>query len=474
MKTNHRNTLALALAGLGWAVAPSIIALADGNPMQVPSYVQTVSAEFANAQQANDAKLLVAPLPGGASVACSCRWDDSTDAHLKKSAMMAEAGVKGTFYLTRRKNYAETNAKKLMAAGHAIGNHTVSHKHMDAISDYAAFREIMDERIHLETVIGRTITSYVAPFGWKRIDGDDETANELKRHMRSVLDSVVYGGHFVSQDGSPRWSRLNSSTWMWTNRFNADDRHPNRKQFVDGFTAKRAAARANGVPRVTLGTHSWCNDEGTANQGKWLKEFFLAPDAVQMNDWEYGAYRYSFLHGSVKKTGVAGNIATFEVKRYYPAFLGDEIPLSITFSDNPVSVKADSRAIAKGERNTWTLPHAPARKMTQEISCEFPGLAVAVEPNEANGDLSISLRNETGNDLSDVTVVAVLPPKWSRRRCVEMCGSIAGGETRLVKFNGGEASGMSSKDDAPYYPVSIDFSAGGVQHRVWHVADGKK
>ena len=77
MKTNHRNTLALALAGLGWAVAPSIIALADGNPMQFPSYVQTVSAEFANAQQANDAKLLVAPLPGGASVACSCRWEPS-------------------------------------------------------------------------------------------------------------------------------------------------------------------------------------------------------------------------------------------------------------------------------------------------------------------------------------------------------------------------------------------------------------
>ena len=448
--------------------AAFITAQAEINPLQFPSYLQTLTVEFADAQKANDAQLSLAPLPDGAETAYSCRWDDSTDAHLKKSAMMAEAGVKGTFYLNDRNRFAELRARTLMDAGHAIGNHTLSHKHMDAISPDAAFREIMEQRIRLEKAIGRTVTSYVAPYGWKGVDGNGEAAEKLKRHMRSVLDSVVYGGHFVSQDASPRWNRLDSSTWMWTNKFNSDDRHPDRRKFVEGFTEKLAASRANGVPRVTLGTHSWCNDEGTANQGRWLKEFFLSPGAVQMNDWEYGAYRYSFLHGSARKTGVKGTVATFEVVRYSPAFLGDMIPLSITFSEAPVSVKAASTAaVAKGANGTWTLPHDSAHRMASEISGAFNGLDVAVEPDETAGKLFVTLRNATGGELSDVTVVAVLPPKWNRRRFVEHCGKIAGGATRRIECDCGGASGLASEDDASYYPVSIDFSSGGVQRRVW-------
>ena len=472
MKTNTRKTLAMSLAIFGCAAA-NASAPAGGDPMQFPSYIQTVSAEFANAQAAKDAKLDIAPLPGNAAIACSCRWDDSCAAHLKKSTMMKEVGVKGSFYLVRKGALKKHDTRKLMDDGHAIGNHTISHKHMEAISHDAAFREIMEQRVCLEKDIGRTVTSYVSPFGWKTVNANDADAQSKVRHMRSVLDSVVYGGHFVSQDGSPRWSRLDKSTWMWTNRFNSDDRHPNRQKFVEGFTSRRAAALSNGVPRVTLGTHSWCNDEGTANQGKWLKEFFLAPDAVQMNDWEYGAYRYSFIHGSVRKISVNGNIATFEVKRYHPAFIGDEIPLSLLFSEKPVSVKATTGGsaavtVAKGERDTWTLPHDAAHTMPKKISDAFPGLDITVDPDEANGSLSVSMRNATGGELSDVTVVAVLPPKWNRRRCVEHCGRIAAGETHRVKFDCDGASGLTSQDEKPYYPVSIDFSVGGSQIRVWH------
>ena len=432
------------------------------NPLDFPSYVQKVVAEFEDEEQAKRAEVGIAPLPHGAPVAFSCRWDDSVDAHLAKSAMMLDAGVKGTFYLTAKGSFAERHARDLVAAGHAVGNHTIAHPHMETLSADAAFRQIMEQRIKLELNIDRTVNSYVSPFGWAKAVGEN------KPLMHSVMDSVVFGGHYVSQDGRQWWCRFAPSAWMWTNRFNSGDKDPKRWKFEQGFAAKRAAAATNGVPRVTLGTHSWCDAKGTADQGKWLREFFHEPGAVQMNDWEYGSYRYSYLHGYARKSSVRGRTAVVEVLRYHPAFLGDEIPLSISFSERPVSVSCES---AGGELEqdgaTWTLPHDGDRHMVQEVSDSLPGVEVDVQPDEKRGTVHIAVANKTGKTLSDTTVVAVLPPKWSRRRHVANCGDVAPGKSVAVDVETGGPSGLVSFDDASYYPVSVDFSSGGVQRRIW-------
>ena len=77
-----------------------------------PSYRQTFEATFASAEEAARAECAIAPLPGGAELAFGCRWDDSSNAHLAKAAMMGRAGVKGTFYVSASRRDGSASASR--------------------------------------------------------------------------------------------------------------------------------------------------------------------------------------------------------------------------------------------------------------------------------------------------------------------------------------------------------------------------
>ena len=116
-------------------LAGGAAAMAAANPLEFPSYEQLVEVEFATPEAAAAAVCEIAPLPGDASVAFSCRWDDSNPAHIAKGEMMNRAGVKGNFYFCGPGNaFTATGPKKLMTMGHAIGNHTVNHPSMMTLS----------------------------------------------------------------------------------------------------------------------------------------------------------------------------------------------------------------------------------------------------------------------------------------------------------------------------------------------------
>ena len=458
---------------------PSASALADGNaspaqwtPDLFPSYVQRFEATFGAPQEAAESTCSVANLPGDAELAFGCRWDDTTASHAKKAEMMNRAGVKATFYFCANSSpFFATGPRALMAGGHAIGNHTCGHPVLPAISPNAAFRAIAVNRVILETNIQHTVMSFVSPFGWGSNPVDPEC-------MPSIASSIVATGHFVTQDNPTSWKGSQSpESYMPTWRFSAGDRNPSRELFVKGWTAMKNAALASPeIPRLGLGTHSWCNDAGNDLQEALLKEYCLDPKWVQLNDWQYGAYRYEVLHGGVRKVSSSGNVATFEATRFFPAQIGDDMALSLKFSGaQPVSVRTKAGALAKGERGTWTLPHAAGARLHDRIACadgdglthDFPGLKVVVSPDEKDGVLHVRIENRTGRDLRRVCVAGAFPPKWSRRSGQATAKAVRSGDTFECALEMGRVWRRDYAFGAAYYPVSVDFSDDSGVFRVW-------
>lgn len=438
-----------------------LLAFAAVNPLAFPSYEQEVVAEFATAEEAKAAVCAVAPLPDDAEIAFSCRWDDTNPSDVPKGEMMNRAGVKGNFYFVGNDNpfFAE-GPKKLMPMGHAFGNHTIGHPHMMTIAPNAAFRQIAANRIKLEKTIQRTVTSYVSPFGWQTAPLDPD-------HARTLAASLVASGHFVSQDSRMAWSGLPDRVWMWTNRFNSDDTHPDRRKFIDGFKAMYAAAKKNrDVPRVTLGTHAWCDEKGNAIQEDCLKEFFHPEGSVQMNDWEYGAYRYQYFHGGVARTATDGTKVTFKVKRYAAAYVGDAIPLSLRFSAKPVAVTLRGRALAQAPRGTWTLPQDEDKGLLPEIAVSTGG-SLSIVPDETAGTLTVTFVNDTGAALEDVYFAAALPPKWSERRLTASCAGLQPGATFRKTLRMGTVKHPDYAYGTAYYPASVDYTVRDKPHRLW-------
>lgn len=438
-----------------------LLALAVLNPLSYPSYDQTVTAEFASPEEATAATCEVASLPDDAKLAVSCRWDDTSSRHESKGLMMNRAGVKGSFYFVGGTGdpYFPAGALALKAMGHAIGNHTLTHPHMMTVNANAGFRQIAANRVRLETAIQHSVTSYVSPFGWQQDPLDRDRA-------RTLAESLVASGHFVTADGQVPWSGLHESVWMWTNRFSADDRHPQRTLFVDGFIRMRNAALGERrAPRVTFGTHSWCDAKGESEQESWLREFFHCDDAVQLNDWEYGAYRYQFLHGGVEKTGTDGSRATFRVKRYAAAYVGDPIALSLKFSAVPIRVDGAGQSLVRTPRGTWALPQDRDGALMPEISLAKDE-SMEVIPDEESARLTIRFRNRTGAELRNLYLAAALPPKWSVRRVSANCAKLAADKVLERTFDMGGFCNDYAIGEA-YYSASIDFICGDRSFRIW-------
>lgn len=440
-----------------------------------PSYRQTFEATFATAEEAAAAECAITPLPGGASLAFGCRWDDSSTEHLAKAAMMERAGVKGTFYVSAgRTEFMESGILgKLMEGRHAVGNHTLHHPHLLTLNPNAGFREIAENRIALETAIQHPVISYVGPFGWEW--------NPIDPGHRAILAaSVVATGHFVTQDNPGSWGKdpPTATEFMPCWRFSANDSKPSRELFETGLLEMFGKASASpDIPRLGLGTHSWCDEKGNALQEALLREHCLNPDWAQVNDWEYGAYRYEALHGGVRKVSVDGVRAVFAVTRFFPAQIGASLPLSLKFTGaGPTAVKTSEGDLARSERGTWTLPHSNeagrlhdhiARADAEGLCAEFPGLRVAVEPDEGEGKLRVRVENKTGRGLRRLRIAAAFPPKWPVRDAAAYADALPDGETCEWAFDMGRVMREDYTFGSAYYPISVDFADDGRLFRVW-------
>ena len=481
MKVKAIAAMAALVSVCGVSVADVSAAAVD--PLRFPDYFQTVTATFASQEDASRAEISIAPLPDGASRAFGARWDDTTPRHIAKAAMLERAGVKGSFYIVGhggigadgvKAPFRATGILDLIRHGHAIGNHSLTHKHLMNLSPEAVFRQMLLSRIVLECDTDHSIVSFAAPFGWAPTKWPADEVKTLAAKMLVECGMWVSGDNPITSAGVPE------DVWYPAHRFSANDRKPNRALFLKGLKSQTDAADASPLsPRITLGTHSWCDEAGNAVQERLLRENCIRPDWVQMNDYEYGAYRYSAINGSARRTSVSGNRAVFTVKRFSPAALGDSIALSIAISASPTSVECGGRALERGANGTWRLPHDASRRTACRIGmageggkcAEIPGVELAVRPDVVSGKVRVTVANKTDKPIGDVYGVVHLPPEFAdRRRTFRLKSLAAGGRDERV-FDCGAAEPSVYPVGMAMYAASADFTRDGERERIWAVAE---
>lgn len=84
--------------------------------------------------------------------------------------ILEELGLKATVFVTsgwigKRGMLSENAVRDIDPAGVEIGAHSVSHRHLDLLSDPEAGEEIRVSRAMLEELLGREITSFAYPHG---------------------------------------------------------------------------------------------------------------------------------------------------------------------------------------------------------------------------------------------------------------------------------------------------------------------
>lgn len=450
------------------------------NPLAFPKYEQTVVVTFASRESAQASQMKIAELPDGAVRSFGTRWDDTSPMHIKKADMLERAGVKGAFYITAKggdavspNSFRYAGIRKLVERGHAIGNHTLTHPYMVDFSPEARFEEILLTRIRLERDTDHAVTSYASPFGWygKRWINSSEQLHTVKM--------LIECGMWVSGDNPINHLGVPEDVWYPAHRFSADDRNPNHERFMAGLKRESAVAEKSPLsPRITLGTHSWCNEEGNALQEKWLKENCVKSNWVQLNDYEYGAYRYSVLNGAVTKKNIQGNKVVFAVERFSPAALGDPIALSVSFTEAPLTVECDGAVLQRGAADTWRLPHSASKKALSRIGLadadgkcvKLPEVEMIVQPDVLSKNVKVVFSNKTDSNLSDIYGVVHLPPEFkNRRRTFEMESLPAGGSAEKV-FDFGDADPAVFPRGETLCAASVDFVCKGESRRIWAVS----
>ncbi len=454
----------------------SICALAGvafANPLEFPSYNQKISVTYKTAQEAKSATVAAAGLPDNAKLAFMTRWDDTTGAHLAKGEMLHGVDYYATFFLNYNSwcaGFYTNEAPKLLKLGHGFGNHTKSHPFMEEVTENQYFRQILEQKIIIETKTGYTVNSFAAPFGWR--SSIDQDRNELFTKI------LVETGHFVSQDFVGIPVKLPADYWMPTWRMSVDDRNPNKQVFDQQLQLNLKRMKDEGYknPSLTYGIHSWCGADGNKIQAQLLKGIRNNDDWYYCSANMYGAYRYQFYHGGVKKCGTKGNSAIFEVTRFKPAQLGENVPLSLLVSGDPLAVELGDVKLEKTARNTWTLPSERTLAMPSvidavndgESSAKIPGLAMSLKPDYEKGEAVITLKNGSGEDIKDVYAVLYLPPAWKARRIAFNVGCLKKNDALTRKIALGEKSGRRDYlEGETLYGASVDFVKGDTTARLY-------
>ena len=407
---------------------------------------EIVTAEFASAADAQKAQIAIAPLPEGRKLAFTSRWDDSSGQHVQRAEMFKRTGMVPMFFLNGDMGYFKGIVPKLKSLGARFGNHTVNHPFLMESGVNIMFNEVVENKLRIECFSDTPNTSFVIPYSW-------ECSLEPRR-AAMLAKMLVDNGIFVSSDWPLAAAEQPASEWMPGFTFSGNDNQPTDKTFYGGLSNAVASVTKNpDYPKVTFGIHSWCKPDGLLKQEKWINETIAAHkgDWWITDDAHYGAYRYEFWHAKTKKLGVKGNVATFEVLRHDPAFLGEVQPLTYTFGDaKPVKVSVSGGYSA--------LPALPAKidRMENGASAEFPDLSLTVKVDEAKGELSY----EFMGDAEVIAVVVNPAPLWAN-------GRILAAEAKKTVSLGAANEIAEYREGDRLYVVGVDFVKNGVRGRLY-------
>lgn len=418
-------------------------AVLAANPNGFPEYERTLKLTFATPQQAQQATLAARELPEGKTLAVSLRWDDMNPRHVPHQKTFGPHGWLANFYLC----YSPAPfVKELLDAGCCIGNHTVTHPYLNFRTPNEIFRQIMEERMILETAYSYCISTYVSPSGFTYPPYGSDAGGPILHLIGDILQRC---GHLGGPDNNIQLYGLKEDSYFGSFIFAVGDKDPKPERFKTEMdrclTAIKQKMPAFG-PYVTMGVHTWQSDEGF----KILEEGIYKPYSNNPEWWyctatDYYAYRYQFLHTKIEKTGVEGNTASFRITGCSGADLASNVPLTLECSAQIAKAEAGA-CNAKSNGCFISLEQAPGHEKPSVISRAENGmdnegsLAFTLTHDAAANTLTAVVRNMSASAAENIVFALRLPPGYATGVLRQSISDIQpGAQTQLV-FELGKAS----------------------------------
>lgn len=396
------------------------------NPLGMPEYSQILEVSFKTVEDAQKAELEKLELPDGRKIAFSTRWDDTNDRHLKMARTLAGRGWKGTFYLYEFQNKQSDQAvpAEILKLGSSLGSHTVDHPDLPGLLPSGIFYQILDLRVREEAAYNTCVTAFVLPY--------TSCSTRFQDHVPQMIGDILKrSGHF---GGPEPWGNvaerygLSRTMWFGSFLFGINDRRPSPELFQKGLARGLKALQDKkwkAGPHITLGLHTWQNNEGFRVLDSIFEEYGGNPDWWYCNENEYLAYRYQFFHTGIRKKSVNGRTAVFEITRIAAPELGHNIPLSVKTDGKVVSAVLDSMPLNISD-GIFSLPHDRSRMVPVEVELvrfagnspetvrltKFPAsVQMAFHERENRIDFSF-IPADSSAKFQNVSLVLRLPPAW--------------------------------------------------------------
>ena len=395
--------------------------------LDVPEVSHRVTIEFATPRDAEAASLVPLPLPEGRELAFSSRWDDTNMNATNVANVLKKHGIRGTFFLSYM-NHGLVRALK--DANAAFGTHTTTHVALGNLQISKVFDEIARARVELEAASDTPVVSFVLPITSYR-SRLVETRTE-----KDIGEILRRSGYLASPEVPRRIEReydLPADRFFTTYHFDGDDRESDPAKFMANLqkTLKELKEDASGPdpnPHLTLGTHPWHTATGLANLDANLAEVLKNRDWWFCTQEEYVSYRYQYFHSAIRKKGVSGKSAIFEIVRPHPADLVAAVPMSVALPAG--AVRIDGRAVDPGAKSL-EIPYPEScgipgriaeirnRKNSPDFfasedseSPEFPGVKCAIAYDTARNAIRLQMRNDSAEPLLGIDPVLRLPLYW--------------------------------------------------------------
>ena len=427
----------------------------SANPLGLPEYSREYTLTFRSPEEAQQAQLELTPFPAGKQVLFSCRWDDSTDRHLKTLEVMRSSGCRGTFYLCQAgPTYYAKTMQQLLAGGNTIGNHTLTHPRLTRSTQADLWREILKNRYEYESRSSFPVTAFALPFcAWREKD-DPHAPARIGTALRNagMLGAPEYWNQGKAY-GYPEGCFIGSSLTTPGDKVPSEER----------FDSDVAAFLRQKAPHITLGMHSAHTPEGIEVLKRILKKSAERPDWHCCSENEAIARLLASRLTRVEKLGSRGVSARFRLIGPTPAALGDPAPLGAyaqgAFFELPHTLPMPRKILLFSGKNRKGL-------LLKHPETELFQAGIFVDP--AGGTAQLRIQN-TGNMLAEDLEITLRMPGFCspglQRKTVK---SLAPGKTGSYDF-----AFSLLPDAAGKTPVAaeIDLKYGKDVYRLWAAAD---
>ena len=145
----------------------------------------------------------------GHKAATSLTFDDGDPSHLDVVVPeLNQRKMHGTFYLIANKIDRKDEWRKILLAGHEIGNHTLDHKHANELTPKDEEAQVAGAKNVLQKEFGIPVLTFAYPFV--------EISPGLKTNVEKthLLARGGYGTYVMKPEVEPDWMNIPSQTTM--------------------------------------------------------------------------------------------------------------------------------------------------------------------------------------------------------------------------------------------------------------------